>query len=192
MSGAVGRGQEKLAHALSEFRVDVRGLDCADFGCNVGGFTQALLDAGAARVHAIDTGYGVLAWTLRNDPRVVVMERSNALHAAPPEHGVSLVAIDLAWTPQRLAIPAALRWLRPEDEGARILTLIKPHYEESAAGGRGGVLPEARAVEVARRVLGEMEALGARVLASTRSPILGGGRGKGNIEWLALLAPMER
>ncbi|MFM8697247.1 MAG: SAM-dependent methyltransferase, partial [Phycisphaerales bacterium] len=77
----VSRAGAKLAHALEAFKVDVAGLRCADFGCNVGGFTDCLLKAGAARVTAIDTGYGALAWTLRNDPRVEVRERTNALHA---------------------------------------------------------------------------------------------------------------
>ena len=123
----VSRAGLKLDHALREFQLDVTGFVCADFGCNVGGFTDCLLQRGAAKVFAIDTGYGALAWTLRNDARVVVMERTNALHAPPPQDVlVDLVVIDLAWTPQRLAIPAALRWLKPD---ARIVTLVKPHYE---------------------------------------------------------------
>ena len=90
----VSRGGVTLRHALDEFAVDPRGLTCADLGCNVGGFTDCLLQAGAARVVAVDTGYGALAWKLRTDPRVVVMERTNALHASPPEGGVDLVVID--------------------------------------------------------------------------------------------------
>jgi predicted rRNA methylase YqxC with S4 and FtsJ domains len=116
----VSRAGLKLAHALKEFNFDVNGLVCADFGCNVGGFTDCLLQRGAAKVYAIDTGYGTLAYKLRVDPRVVVMERTNALHAEPPSPGgskgpgnVDLVVIDLAWTPQRHAIPAAVRWLSP-------------------------------------------------------------------------------
>lgn len=189
-SSPVGRGALKLEHALRTFGVDPRGMACADFGCNVGGFTQVLLGAGAAKVFAIDTGYGVLAWTLRNDPRVMVMERTNALHTPPPEGGVDLVAVDLAWTPQRLAVPAALNWLRP---GGRIITLIKPHYERSAerAGHSGAILPEAQGEEEASRVLASMPSLGARVVASDRSPILGGAKGRGNAEWLALLEPFS-
>src|SRR6185295_13774631 len=104
----------KLAHALAEFHLDVRALACADFGCNVGGFTDCLLRAGATSVIAVDTGYGMLAWTLRNDPRVTVMERTNALHASPPDDPVDLVAVDMGWTPQRHAIPAAIRWIKPD------------------------------------------------------------------------------
>jgi len=187
-----GRGGDKLAFALRQFAVDPAGLACADLGANVGGFTDCLLRAGADRVYAVDTGYGALAWRIRTDPRVVVMERTNALHADPPEGGVGLVVVDLGWTPQRLAIPAAVRWLAP---GGRIVTLIKPHYEASASGGaarlRRGVLSEDEARAVAQRTLDAMPALGVEVLASARSPITGGaGKGRrGNIEWLALVAP---
>ncbi|MCC6659957.1 MAG: methyltransferase domain-containing protein [Phycisphaerales bacterium] len=185
----VGRGGLKLRHALTEFRVDAAGLTCADLGCNVGGFTDCLLRAGSARVYAVDTGYGALAWTLRRDPRVVVMERTNALHAGPPET-VDLAVIDLGWTPQRRAVPAALRWLRP---GGRIITLIKPHYEVEAAE-RGlltsGVLAEPDAERIAGRTVEALPALGVRVLGLARSPISGGaGKGNraGNAEWFALL-----
>ena len=124
----VGRAGLKLEHALDEFELDVAGLRCADFGCNVGGFTDCLLQRDAASVIAIDTGRGALAWKLRQDDRVEVRERTNALHDEPPPGGVDLVVVDLAWTPQRLAVPAALRWLAPGG-GGRIATLVKPHYE---------------------------------------------------------------
>lgn len=188
----VGRGGEKLAAALAEFAVDPAGLTCADLGANVGGFTDCLLRAGAARVYAVDTGYGAFDWRLRNDPRVVVMERTNALRADPPPGGVDLVVIDLGWTPQRAAIPAALRWLAP-GVGGRIITLIKPHYEASALGEarllNRGVLDTADAEAVALRTIAAMPELGAEPLASMRSPITGGAgkRRRGNPEWLALL-----
>ena len=169
------------------------GLVCADFGCNVGGFTDCLLRNSAARVYSLDTGYGALAYTLRIDPRVVVMERTNALHAAIPVDGpVDLIAIDLAWTPQKLCIPAALRWLRP---GGRIISLVKPHYEATHGPEKDqlvdGVLPEIDALATFDRVLGELPSLGVRVLGATRSPILGGAgkkRSSGNIEFLVALA----
>ncbi|MGA1265924.1 MAG: SAM-dependent methyltransferase [Phycisphaerales bacterium] len=182
----------KLRHALQAFDLPVTGLTCGDFGCNVGGFTDVLLRAGATRVFAVDTGYGALAWRLRNDPRVVAMERTNALHAERPEGGVDLVVLDLAWTPQRLAVPAALRWLRP---GGRIVSLVKPHYEllesEKAWLDRG-FLPHDRVPAVVERVRSGMPALGARVLADTPSPITGGKTARragspGNLEWLMLL-----
>ncbi|MFM9996399.1 MAG: SAM-dependent methyltransferase [Phycisphaerales bacterium] len=184
------RGGLKLRHALDHFAIEVSGLVCADFGCNVGGFTDCLLQAGAPKVYAVDTGYGTLAWTLRNDPRVVVMERTNALHAAAPEP-VDLVVVDLGWTPQRHAIPAALRWLKP---GGRIITLIKPHYElrdDEKLLLRDGVLDEPDSLRIAERAAAELPALGIDVRGLTRSPILGGaskGNKHGNAEWLALLA----
>ena len=192
-SSFVGRGGLKLRHALDAFGVDVSGLVCADFGCNVGGFSDCLLKAGATKVFAVDTGYGALAWTLRKDPRVVVMERTNALYAEPPGDGVDLVAVDMAWTPQKLCVPAALRWLGPE-AGGRILTLIKPHYEATHGPEkglvRGGVLEEADAHAVLERVVAELPGLGVSVQGLTRSPVVGGAgkkNARGNVEFLALL-----
>jgi len=190
----VGRGGLKLAHALQTFGINPMGMTCADLGCNVGGFTDCLLQAGASHVFAVDTGYGALAWKMRQDPRVTVMERTNALHAAPPTRGgtivqINLIAIDLGWTPQRHAIPAALRWLSP---GGRIITLIKPHYEllpdERSLLNRG-ILEHVDAERIAQRAAVELPSLGVRVVGVTRSPIEGGaGKGKsGNAEWLALV-----
>ncbi|MCA9285193.1 MAG: hypothetical protein KDA22_08275 [Phycisphaerales bacterium] len=191
----VSRAGLKLAHALDALRLDVTGLMCADFGCNVGGFTDCLLQRGAREVIAIDTGYGTLAWKLRSDPRVETRERTNALHAEPPVEGVDLVTIDLAWTPQRHAVPAALRWLRTD---GRILTLVKPHYEllgDERNWLSDGVLPHECAPRVLERVLAEMPALGARALAWTTSPLEGGKSkrrsGAGNLEYLALLEPTD-
>lgn len=192
----VSRGGIKLRHALDHFALSPAGLRCADFGCSTGGFTDCLLQAGAARVTALDTGYGVLAWTLRQDPRVAVHERTNAIHAFPPGNDpcFDLIVIDLGWTPQRLAIPAALRWLKPGPD-ARIISLIKPHYEltpfEKSRDLHKGVLPDDRAASVAQRVAGDLPTLGVRVLGLTPSPIRGSGaasHGHGNLEYLALLA----
>lgn len=191
------RGGLKLRHALEHFHIDPTGLTCADLGCNVGGFTDCLLQSGAAKVYSVDTAYGELAWKLRNDPRVVVAERTNALHAEPPAGGVDLVVVDLGWTPQRLLIPAALRWLRPgrDGDGGRIISLIKPHYELKDREPRGlpigGILDDSLAQRTVDRVLAELPGLGVRVLGATRSPILGGAskksKGAGNAEWLVLL-----
>ncbi|MBL0922239.1 MAG: TlyA family rRNA (cytidine-2'-O)-methyltransferase [Phycisphaerales bacterium] len=189
----VGRGALKLEHALGAFALDVRGLTCADFGCNVGGFTDLLLRRGVRRVFAVDTGYGALAWSLRNDGRVTVMERTNALHAEPPPETIDLVVIDMGWTPQRLAVPAALRWLTPEPHG-RIITLIKPHYEVDKEDAKSllvkGVLPDDMAERIAEQAAARAGEWGARLLGLTRSPIRGGagkGNKEGNLEWLALL-----
>jgi len=183
----VSRGGLKLAAALDAFELDVTGMTCADLGASVGGFTDCLLQRGAEKVYAVDTAYGLLAWKLRQDPRVTVVERTNALHHDPPASpGVDLVTIDLGWTRQARAIPAALKW-RPR----RIVSLIKPQYESPRPAGSGGVLEPQEAERVAHSALGDMEAMGLTVLAHLRSPILGGGGRKrgGNVEYLALLVP---
>lgn len=189
----VGRGGHKLRHALTAFNIDPAGQTCADFGCSTGGFTDCLLQAGAARVYSIDTAYGQLAWTLRNDPRVRVMERTNALHAATPAELVQLVVADLGWTPQRLLVPVAMKWLRPQ---GRLITLIKPHYELKDRGGTlpaRGILPEDRALQITDETVALLAAAGFPILGLVRSPVLGGanakGKGGGNAEWLALIGP---
>jgi len=198
----VSRGGLKLRHALDVFGIDVRGLSCADFGCSTGGFTDCLLQAGASRVTSIDTAYGEFAWKLRNDPRVTLLERTNALHVAPPAVGErpDLIVIDLGWTPQRLCLPAALKWLDPtpmgrgiRNESGRIITLIKPHYELEQGEQRlleKGVLPPEHAERISQRVMATFPSLGVELLGVTRSPIEGSkGNRKGNTEWLTLLSP---
>lgn len=176
----VSRAGLKLDAALAAFGVEVRGWVCADLGCNVGGFVNCVLERGAAKVYAIDTGYGALDWKLRNDGRVVVMERTNALHVVLPE-AVNLVTIDVAWTKQRLILPSARRLLA---EGGRVITLVKPHYEAPPRQLRGGVLPAEAMEPVLAGVRGEMERAGFAILGWMQSPIKGG---KGNVEYLALL-----
>jgi len=176
----------KLKAALDAFQLDVTGLTCADLGCSTGGFTDCLLQHGAGHVFAVDTAYGELAWKLRQDPRVTVLERSNALHTKPLA-ACGLATIDLGWTPQRLAIPAAGLWLS-DDPAARIITLVKPHYEATAdafAGGKKGKLDDTRALEVADGVLQDLDNEGFTTLNRIESPIRGG-KG-GNLEVLALL-----
>ena len=183
----------KLHAALSAFGLDPTGLTCADLGCSTGGFTDCLLTHGARHVYAVDTAYGELAWKLRQDPRVTVLERSNALHTEPLAP-CDLVTVDLGWTPQRLAIPAAARWLADKPE-ARIITLIKPHYEDSGRAmtrlpgnkaGKRGKLDDTLALQVAEEVMQSFKTMGFTSLAQTPSPIRGG-KG-GNLEVLALLA----
>ncbi len=189
----VGRGGLKLEFALEAFGIDPEGLTCADFGCNVGGFTDCMLQRGAAKVYAVDTGYGALDYRLRTDDRVVVMERTNALHAEAPGEPVGLIAIDMGWTTQARCIPAALGWL---DHGGSIVTLIKPHYE--ASGGSAdekarldrGVLSETDAERVLQRVVADLPSMGVEVLGVERSPIVGGktkGNARGNVEYVAHL-----
>ncbi len=176
----VSRAGLKLEHALSVFNVEVTGVICADLGSNAGGFVDCLLQRGAARVYAIDTGYGALEWKLRRDPRVVVMERTNAMHATLPEP-VAFVSIDVAWTRQRHILPAARRMLAA---GGKIISLIKPHYEAPAILLRRGVLPEEHLDCVLAQVKSDIAAAGFDLVQLTRSPIKGA---KGNVEMLALL-----
>jgi len=189
----VGRGGLKLHHALTSFEVTPAGLTCADFGCNVGGFTDCLLQLGASKVYAVDTGYGALAWKLRQDPRVVVMERTNAMHA-PAHEPVDMIAIDLGWTPQRHAIPAAIKWLKAQ---GRIISLIKPHYEVPKEDAnsllKDGVLDDVDAERITQATVAGLPTLGVEVLGLTKSPITGGVTKKnkrGNAEWLVLLKPI--
>ena len=182
MADFVSRAGQKLDHALSHFALDVSGRACADLGSNTGGFVDVLLRRGATKVYAIDTGYGVLDWKLRNDPRVVVMERTNAMHVTLPEQ-VGVVTIDVAWTKQRHILPSAQRLL--ERDGFCV-TLIKPHYEAEPAQLRRGVLPEELVAGVVEMVTGDIAVAGFDVVAVVESPIKGA---KGNTEMLALLRP---
>jgi len=180
MADFASRAGLKLEHALSVFQIDVTGFTCADLGSNVGGFVDCLLQRGAAKVYAVEKGYGVLEWRLRKDPRVVVMERTNAMHVELPEP-VSLVTIDVAWTRQRNILPAARRILAAD---GTVITLVKPHYEAPPALLKKGILPEGEVDAVVAAVSEDIHAAGFNVEATTRSPIAGG---QGNVEVLARL-----
>jgi 23S rRNA (cytidine1920-2'-O)/16S rRNA (cytidine1409-2'-O)-methyltransferase len=178
----VSRAGQKLEHALREFAIDVTDKICADLGCSTGGFTDCLLQHGAKQVFAVDTGYGVLDWKLRNDPRVVVMERTNAMHVELPAQ-VDVVTIDVAWTRQRNILPSARRIIR--DEGL-VISLIKPHYESHASQLRKGILPDDKLADVMTAVEKDIAASGFDLVKTTVSPIKGA---KGNTEILAWLKP---
>jgi 23S rRNA (cytidine1920-2'-O)/16S rRNA (cytidine1409-2'-O)-methyltransferase len=178
----VSRAGLKLAHALDVFEVDPTDLTCADLGSNVGGFVDCLLRRGAARVYAVDTGYGVLDWRLRNDPRVVVMERTNAIHVTLPELP-RLITIDVAWTRQRIILPAARKMVGLD---GWVVTLVKPHYEAPPQHLRNGVLSDEHLPAVQASVAADMKLAGFTVLGVTPSPIKGG---QGNTEYLACLRP---
>ena len=176
----VSRAGQKLDHALATFALDVAGRTCADLGCSTGGFTDCLLRRGAAKVYAVDTGYGVLDYKLRRDGRVVVMERTNAMHVSLPEPA-EVVSIDVAWTKQKHILPAAARVLAV---GGSVVSLVKPHYEASADLLRKGILPAEALADVLAGVWADVAAAGFDVVATVESPIKGA---KGNTEVLAWL-----
>ncbi len=180
----VSRAGVKLSAALRSFSLDVTGWIAADLGSNVGGFVDCLLQRGAQRVYAVDTGYGVLAWTLRRDPRVVVMERHNAMHVQLPEP-VDVVTIDTGWTRQTKILPSARILLK---SGGCVITLIKPHYESEVAGKQRGVLTAAQSRQELARVITDIQNLGWSIEGLVSSPILGQ---SGNMEFLALLHLLE-
>ncbi len=208
----VSRAGLKIEAALEHFGLSPEGMVCADLGANIGGFADCLLQHGAAKVYTVETGYGILAWKLRQNPNVVMFERANALYFDPwaPQGvklakgskgmegfaGCDLVVIDLGWTRQKLAIPAAVKWLRKDrsaEKPGRILSLIKPHYEaddEALARGTKAILQEVDSEAICARVLEEMPAYGVKVVGHMISPLKGAkGRGTnaGNVEYLALL-----
>ena len=179
----VSRGGLKLAHGLDRFAIDPLGLTCLDIGASTGGFTDVLLDRGAARVTAVDVGHGQLAWKLRNDPRVTVLERTNARYLTTAEvpEPVELIVCDASFIGLETLLPAPLALAAA---GARLIALIKPQFEVGKGQvGKGGVVrdPELHA-QVCARIeawLGARE--GWRVLGLTESPILGP---EGNKEFL--------
>jgi len=176
----VSRSGFKLHAALQAFGLDITSYVCADFGSHVGGFVDCLLQHGAAKVYAVEPGYGVLDYRLRQDERVVVCERTNALRFTCPEP-CDLVTIDVGWTPQRLILPAARRALKPE---GTVITLVKPHYEAPKQWLRGGVLPAGRLDEVLATCRADVAGLGWETCHEVESPLPGHG---GNVEWLWLL-----
>lgn len=178
----VSRGGLKLERALDELKLSVEGLVAMDVGASTGGFTDCLLQRGALRVYAVDVGYGQLAWKLRQDPRVVVIERQNIRSISPdliPEP-IQLVTIDTSFISLKLVIPAVLPLLA---HGAILVALIKPQFEAGRAQvGKGGVVRDpAIHDEVCRSTVELAESLGCGVLGVTPSPILGP---KGNREFL--------
>jgi 23S rRNA (cytidine1920-2'-O)/16S rRNA (cytidine1409-2'-O)-methyltransferase len=154
----VGRGGVKLAAALDAFGIDPRGAVCLDVGASTGGFTDCLLQRGAARVWAVDVGYGQLAWSLRTDPRVRVIERANirTLDRTAIPDPIALVTIDVSFISLRLVLPNVLQWLQP---GGHVVALVKPQFEVGKGEvGRGGIVRDAAMRE---RVVDEIAAVAA-------------------------------
>jgi 23S rRNA (cytidine1920-2'-O)/16S rRNA (cytidine1409-2'-O)-methyltransferase len=179
----VSRGGEKLAHAIREFGIEVGGRVCADLGASTGGFTDCLLQAGAARVYAIDVGYGQLDSRLRADQRVVVFERTNARYLKSLPEPVTLVTIDVSFISLDLILPVAARLL---SQGGYCVPLIKPQFEAGRrdVGNRGVVRDPAVHQKVLVKVLSGAVAAGFDVDGLTRSPLRGP---EGNAEFLAAL-----
>jgi len=181
----VSRGGVKLSAALDAFAVDVSGMTAVDVGASTGGFTDCLLQHGAARVYAVDVGYGQLAWKLQIDPRVVVLDRTNVRHLETLPDGVlaDLAVIDASFISLTLVLPATLRLIKPD---AQMIALVKPQFEAGIADvGRGGVV---RDPKVHRRVLLEIcesaQALKCNVAGLIASPAPGPA---GNVEFLLWL-----
>jgi 23S rRNA (cytidine1920-2'-O)/16S rRNA (cytidine1409-2'-O)-methyltransferase len=179
----VGRGGIKLEAALDYFGIRLAGCVVADVGASTGGFTDCALQHGAERVYAIDVATGALHWSLRTDPRVVVMERVNAMHLGALPELVDLVTMDLSFTSLQRVLPQASRWLTPDGS---VVALIKPQYEARSPGQlSGGVVvdPDER-----RRIVGGLltwaQEEGWQVRGLMQSPIPGSG---GNREYLAHL-----
>lgn len=180
----VSRGGDKLAGALVDFAVDASGRVCADVGASTGGFTDCLLQHGAARVYALDVGYGQIHYKLRQDERVIVMERTNARYVAALPESITLAVIDASFISLRLLLPAVKGWLSAQ---ADIIPLIKPQFEAGKSDvGKGGVVKDA---QIHARVLEEVLTFatqeGFAIKGLTTSLLKGPA---GNTEFLAWLA----
>ncbi len=179
----VSRGGVKLAAALDAFGVSPAGWVCADIGASTGGFTDCLLQRGAARVYAVDVGYGQLAWSLRQDARVVVLERTNIRYLAALPEPAQLATIDVSFIGLGLVLLNVAKLLAA---GGQVIALIKPQFEVGKGQvGKGGVVRDARLHRAAiERVLVEAQGCGLAAAGLIRSPITGPA---GNVEFLAWL-----
>ncbi len=183
------RGGEKLEAALRTFDLDIASFICADVGASTGGFTDCLLQHGAARVYAIDVGRGLLDWKLRNDPRVVVMEGTNARFVERLPETAQLVTIDAAFISLKVLLPIVKGWLvKP----GLVIALVKPQFEagrKEVSRGKGVIRDPLVHRQVLLDLLGFAAGLGFAVRGLIRSPLTGP---KGNIEFLAWLESGER
>jgi 23S rRNA (cytidine1920-2'-O)/16S rRNA (cytidine1409-2'-O)-methyltransferase len=180
----VSRGGEKLESALQAFGlIDLNGKVCVDVGASTGGFTDCLLQHSALKVYAVDVGYGELHWKLRNDPRVVVMERTNARNIAGFPEAIQLVTVDASFISLRILLPVIQRWMTQGE----VVVLIKPQFEagkKDAARGEGVIRDPTLHRQILEDVLGFAQSIGFGVVDIIRSPLLGP---KGNKEFLAWL-----
>ena len=195
----VSRGGEKLDAALQSFAVDPEGLVCADVGASTGGFVDCLLHQGARRVYAIDVGKGILHWKLRSDPRVIVMEETNARYLEQLPERLDLATVDASFISLKILLPVIRRWFFLPDSNpphigsgkGDLIALVKPQFEvgrKQAARGDGVIRDPLLHREVLRDILSFSQHLGCQVRGLIRSPILGP---KGNAEFLAWLQVAE-
>jgi 23S rRNA (cytidine1920-2'-O)/16S rRNA (cytidine1409-2'-O)-methyltransferase len=183
----VSRGGDKLAYALDVFGIDPTGRDCLDVGASTGGFTDVLLRRGARHVIALDVGYGQLEWSLRQDPRVTVLERVNVRLLDGLPRPADLAVIDVSFISLRLVLPQVRRLLSPPGE---VVALVKPQFEVGKGKvGKGGVVSDpAEHARVLSEVRTYASELGYEVEGETESPILGA---KGNREFFIHMGPVE-
>lgn len=176
----VGRGGMKLAHALRELAIDVSGKTCADIGASTGGFTDVMLKNGARKVYAIDVGYGQLDASIRNDPRVIVREKTNARHLQPSDFDepIDFVSIDVSFISLKLILPAVATFLRGE-----LVALIKPQFEVGKGEvGKGGIVrDDAKREAAVDLVVAFAREIGFEVKGVIESPVRGA---EGNVELL--------
>ena len=179
----VSRGGDKLEHALTTFnRADLDGLVCADVGASTGGFTDCLLQHGVKKIYAIDVGYGQLDWRLRQDDRVVVMERTNARLIETLPDKIDLVVIDASFISLRSLFPSVRKWLK--NPLGEVISLIKPQFEvgrDAAAKGKGVIRDSDLHMQVLLEIIDFSLSLGLQPSQVTNSPLLGP---KGNREFL--------
>jgi len=197
----VSRGGIKLQFAIENWKLRIENCVALDVGSSTGGFVDCLLQNGASKVYSVDTAYGELAWKLRNNPRVVVMERTNILYLDklpketstnglldPRLHGddevkVDLVTIDAGWTKLELVLPVVKKFLKANGQ---IIALLKPHYEAKEGQREKGVVKSEDLEEVVGNVINKIKMLGFDIKDQIESPILGS-NGKGNKEFILLI-----
>jgi 23S rRNA (cytidine1920-2'-O)/16S rRNA (cytidine1409-2'-O)-methyltransferase len=194
----VSRGGHKLAAAMDAFSLSVQGSVCADVGASTGGFTDYLLQNGAAKVYAIDVGHGILAWKLRNDKRVIVMEQTNARHVEKLAELVSLVVMDASFISLKILLPVVKNWFAPplspplaggtpRRGGGDVIALIKPQFEagrKEVSKGKGVIRDAMIHRRVVKEILDFAQKEGYGVKGLAKSPVLGP---KGNVEFLVWL-----
>lgn len=171
MNQFVSRGGIKLQAAIDNFQLSIVNLTVLDVGSSTGGFVDCLLQNGAEKVYALDTAYGEFAWKLRNNPQVVVMERTNILHLDTLPQLVDMITIDAGWTKLELILPVVRKFLKKD---GIIIALLKPHYEADKRELIKGVLPKEISEKVKTSVIGNIQTLGFHVQDTIDSPILGG------------------